>query len=90
MHSSLFTLGHAFEKKAIFISSEMNFLNRINETFILLSSYFLISFTDLQDDIDLRNKIGKFFVYLILAIINFNIITLITYVAFRFCKKCRM
>ena len=90
MYSSLFTLGHAFEYKTIFALSEMNFLNRINEAFVLFSSYFLISFIEILDDADLRYKIGYFYVYLILAIITFNIITLITYVVSRFLKKLRI
>ena len=87
MYSSLLTLSHAFEKKAIFTSSEMKFLNRINEAFVLLSSYFLISFTEIVDDYDLRNNIGLFYIYLILAVITFNIITLSTYAVCKFYKK---
>jgi len=58
MYFSLFTLIHAFEKKEIFISSEMNFLNKFNEAFVLFSSYFLLMFTGTFDQIHLKNKIG--------------------------------
>ena len=44
MYSSLLSLSHALQTKAIFASPEMNFLNRVNEAFVLITSYFLISF----------------------------------------------
>ena len=84
MYFSLFTLGHALEKKAIFAFSEMNLLNRINEAFVLLSSYFLISFTQIVDDADFRNKIGLFYIYLILVVITLNIITLVIYIVSKY------
>ena len=60
----------------------MNFLNRVNETFVLLCLYFIIMFTEIIDDVNLKITIGYLFIYIILAVIIFNILTLITYIIF--------
>jgi len=90
MYSSLITLAQALENKTIFTSSKMNLLNRINEAFVLFSSYFLISFTEILDASETRIKIGYFYIYSILSVIIFNVITLITHVVYKFYKKLRI
>ena len=67
----------------------MNIINRVNEAFVLSSSYFLLMFTDIIVDINLRNKIGYYFIYFMVLVGVFNLVLLIKVIFYNILRKFR-
>lgn len=67
----------------------MNIINRINEIFVLSCSYFLLMFSDITVDINLRNKIGYYFIYLMVLVGIFNLVLLFKVIFYNVLRKFR-
>ena len=71
-----------------FESSLLNYINFINELFVLLSSYFLLLFTNsLVPNVQLREKLGWVFLYSIIAVIGLNFVILFAAIGLVIVKK---
>jgi hypothetical protein len=63
-----------------------NFMEIINEVFILFSSYMMLLFTDFITDVELRYSIGGYFFNSIVGIAAINLFIVFVMIFFKACK----
>lgn len=67
----------------------LNLLEGLNETFVLVTAYMMLLFTDFIPDIDTRIQIGDFFYSFIFGVLGLNILIILSVVTFEMFKKAR-
>ena len=55
----------------------LNIVEGLNETFILITAYHLILFTDFVPEVATRNDLGDYFIYIIYTFILLNLVVII-------------
>lgn len=67
----------------------LNFLEGLNETFVLVTAYLMILFTDFIPEIQTRILVGEYFYYFIFGVMGLNLLVIIGAVSLELFKKVR-
>lgn len=71
MSTSLYCVSFMTAHKP-YESPVLNYVNFINEMFLLLTSYYLLLLTDIVPDLELRERIGWLYLYSLIFVIALN------------------
>ena len=67
----------------------LNFLEGLNDIFVLLTAYSMILFTDFVPDVIIRNQIGDVFYNFVFVVLGLNLLVIAAVVKLAFLKKAK-